>query len=40
MTAPVIMHFIVYFGEPSARIMAVNAGQMSWKGIPQAMTRR
>ena len=39
-TAPVIMQPMLYRGWPSARMMAVKAGQISWKGRPQAMVRR
>ena len=38
--APVIMQPMLYRGWPSARMMAVKAGQISWKGRPQAMVRR
>ena len=38
-TAPKIMHFIVYLGLPSARIMAVRAELKSRKGSPQTMIR-
>ena len=39
-TAPIIIHFIVYFGAPSALIIDVNAGHISWKGIPKAIILR
>lgn len=38
-TAPKIMHFMVYLGLPSARIMAVRAELKSRKGSPQTMIR-